>query len=74
MLELPPGLQDRFNLYLNILPFLDKFTFWLLLLGGSVCLLAAVTRTAIRLSHTISPNKGQKLSANRLPRKSNQQG
>lgn len=54
MLELPEALQNRFHLYLNILPYLDIFALWGFSIGGILLLLIAVTRAALNLSSSKS--------------------
>ncbi|XP_055853022.1 scavenger receptor class B member 1 isoform X2 [Episyrphus balteatus] len=51
MMELPDTLANRFNFYLNYLPYIDYLGFWGGLLLGMVFLFFAITRATIRLSH-----------------------
>lgn len=68
MNELPVNLQNRFNLYLNVLPILDKILLVLVFVIGVVCLAMANIRAAIRISNSvtdqtnISKNKKQNIS------------
>ncbi|XP_037958648.1 scavenger receptor class B member 1 isoform X2 [Teleopsis dalmanni] len=48
--ELPESLDNRFNFYLNILPYLDIIGIWGSLALGVVLLVYAVTRATLRIS------------------------
>lgn len=54
MPELPTPLKNRFNLYLNILPVMEKCGMWLALIGGTICLLNAVTRAVLGISTRVT--------------------
>lgn len=56
MIELPVSLQNRFNLYLNILPIGERVLLWGSLACGILLLLIAVTRASMRLSKAITPS------------------
>lgn len=54
--ELPESLKSRFSLYLNILPAVEIVGRWLLLVGGIISLLIAVTRVSLQLSQGLQPS------------------
>lgn len=54
MNELPINLQNRFNLYLNVLPILDKIILVFIFVIGVICLAMANIRAALRLSNSVS--------------------
>lgn len=49
MPELPSKLDTLFNIYLNILPYIEPLGFWSLLLSGVALILYMMVRTAARL-------------------------
>lgn len=54
MNELPINLQNRFNLYLNVLPILDKILLVFIFVIGVIFLAMANIRAALRLSNSVS--------------------
>lgn len=60
MNELPVNLQNRFNLYLNVLPILDKILLVFCFIIGVICLAMANIRATLRMSNSVSEQ--QKLS------------
>jgi hypothetical protein len=57
MAELPQDLQNRFIMYLNILPVLDQFGLYALLIGGALMLIIAVSQAATKLSKSTSSKR-----------------
>lgn len=54
MNELPINLQNRFNLYLNVLPILDKFLLISLFVIGVICLAMANILAALGISNSVT--------------------
>jgi hypothetical protein len=74
MAELPQDLQNRFVMYLNILPIFDQVGLYALLIGGALLLIIAVGQAATKLSvSTSSKRKISKTSkyANNIHQNSN---
>jgi len=64
MMELPKRLEDRFSLYLNILPVVEKVGLYGSLILGLALSIIAVTRVALRASKFVSSPYQQKYHHN----------
>lgn len=65
--ELPLRLENRFSLYLNILPLVEKVGLYCSLVLGAILSILAVTQVAIRTSKSLSTQKyHQKFSRNQV--------
>jgi hypothetical protein len=64
MMELPKRLEDRFSLYLNILPVVEKVGLYGSLTLGLVLSIIAVTRVALRASKFVASPYQQKYHHN----------
>ena len=53
---LPSNLRNRFELYLNILPWVEELGKWFLAVAGVVSLLVAVSRVSMKLSVNVQPS------------------
>lgn len=51
MPKLPESLDNRFNFYLNYLPYIEPIGFWGCLLSGITLLVYAVTRATLKMSN-----------------------
>lgn len=57
MYSLPEALKNRFTLYLNILPVLEKIGLYGCFICGMILTIVAITRVALRLSTTLTASK-----------------
>lgn len=71
MNELPINLQNRFNLYLNVLPILDKILLVFCFVIGIICLAMANIRAALRMSTSVSEQQKLSQGKNQSSSKSN---
>ncbi|CAD7085799.1 unnamed protein product [Hermetia illucens] len=59
MRELPKPLESRFNLYLNILPYIEPVGFWGGLVVGALCLIFAIVQAVVKLPQFLSSSQKQ---------------
>lgn len=71
MNELPINLQNRFNLYLNVLPILDKILLVLTFVIGVFCLVIANILAALGISNSVSEKSQISKNKNHKNLKSN---
>lgn len=64
MVELPKNLEERFSLYLNILPLVEKVGLYGSLTLGLILSIIAVTQVALRASRYVAPQYSQKYHHN----------
>lgn len=66
MENIPDQLQQRFNLYLNILPLVEKSGLYGTLIIGLILSIMAVTRVAVRVSSSLTSTQNNKKYGNNL--------